>query len=424
MTQHTEQDPTVPALPEAAEVIVVGAGPAGLACALDLTGAGREVLVLEAADDVGGRMRTDVVRGFRLDRGFQVFNTAYPQVRRRLDLAALRLHPFTPGILLADGGRSRPLLDPTRRPGRALDVLRGGALPPRDLVALGLLGLCDAVLPAALLKRMPETSTARALRRAGVSERTVEGVLRPFLAGVFLEDRLETSSRMFHLVWRSMLRGSLCLPQQGIGAVPRQLAAGLPPGRLVCGAPVDRLTAEGVVLADGVRVRARTVVVATGSGAAARLLPGLEVPAARAVTTFYHAAPVRPLDGPLLVVDSRGPVLNTVVLSEVVPDCSPDGRALVSTSVRGVAAEEGAVRRRAGELYGVDVSGWEPLAAYRIPEALPAGPAPLELSRTTRFAPGRYVCGDHRATASLQGALASGARAAREVSADLAGSRP
>ncbi|MCX4690145.1 FAD-dependent oxidoreductase [Kitasatospora purpeofusca] len=423
MTQHTEQDPTVPALPKAAEVIVVGAGPAGLACALDLTGAGREVLVLEAADDVGGRMRTDVVRGFRLDRGFQVFNTAYPQVRRRLDLAALRLHPFTPGILLADGGRSHLLLDPTRRPGRALDVLRGGALPPRDLVALGLLGLCDAVLPAALLKRMPETSTARALRRAGVSERTVEGALRPFLAGVFLEDRLETSSRMFHLVWRSMLRGSLCLPQQGIGAVPRQLAAGLPPGRLVCGAPVDRLTAEGVVLADGVRVRARTVVVATGSGAAARLLPGLEVPAARAVTTFYHAAPVRPLDGPLLVVDSRGPVLNTVVLSEVVPDCSPDGRALVSTSVRGVAAEEGAVRRRAGELYGVDVSGWEPLAAYRIPEALPAGPVPLELSRTTRFAPGRYVCGDHRATASLQGALASGARAAREVSADLAGSR-
>ncbi|MFF7587895.1 NAD(P)/FAD-dependent oxidoreductase [Kitasatospora purpeofusca] len=423
MTHHTQQDPTVPALPEAAEVIVVGAGPAGLACALDLTAAGREVLVLEAADDVGGRMRTDVVRGFRLDRGFQVFNTAYPQVRRRLDLAALRLHPFTPGLLLADGRQSRLLVDPTRRPDRALDLLSGRVLPPRDLVALGLLGLCDAVLPAALLKRLPETSTALALRRAGVSRRTVDGVLRPFLAGVFLEDRLETSSRMFHLVWRSMLRGSLCLPQQGIGAVPRQLAAGLPPGRLVCGAPVERLTAEGVVLADGVRVRARTVVVATGSGAAARLLPGLEVPAARAVTTFYHAAPVRPLDGPVLVVDTEGPVLNSVVLSEVVPGCSPDGRALVSTSVPGVAADEGAVRRRAGELYGVDVSGWEPLAAYRIPAALPAGPAPLQLSRTTRFAPGRYVCGDHRATASLQGALASGARAAREVSADLAGSR-
>ncbi|MFD8753281.1 NAD(P)/FAD-dependent oxidoreductase [Kitasatospora sp. NPDC059577] len=407
----------------AVEVIVVGAGPAGLACALDLTAAGREVLVLEASDDVGGRMRTDVVEGFRLDRGFQVFNTSYPQVRRRVDLGALRLRPFTPGFLLADGRRSRRLLDPTRRPAQALGLLPDGPLPLRDLATVGLLGLCDAALPAAVLKRAPETTTERALRRAGVSRRTVDGVLRPFLAGVFLEDGLETSSRMFHLVWRSMVRGSLCLPGEGIGAVPRQLAARLPEGRLVCRAPVERLTADGVVLADGAVLRGRAVVVATGMAAAARLLPGLEVPTARAVTTFYHVASVSPLREPVLVVDAQRRVLNTVVLSEVVPGCAPDGRALVSTSVLGAEADERAARRRAGELYGVDSSAWRPLADYRIAEALPAGPAPLPLSRSTRFAPGRYVCGDHRATASVQGALASGARAAREVSADLAGTR-
>ncbi len=422
MTDHSGPTTNVPA---AAEVIVVGAGAAGLACALDLTAAGHEVLVLEAAEDVGGRMRTDVVRGFRLDRGFQVFNTSYPQVRRRFDLAALRLHPFTPGFLLADGQRAHRLVDPTRRPAQALGLLadRPPPLSPRDLVALGLLGLGAAALPAALLKRLPETSTARALRGAGLSRGAVEGVLRPFLAGVFLEDELETSSRMFHLVWRSLVRGSLCLPEEGIGAVPRQLAARLPPGRLVCGAPVDRLTAAGVVLADGAAVRARAVVVATGPGAAARLLPGLEVPAARAVTTFYHVAPASPLGEPTLVVDAGRRVLNTVVLSEVVPGCAPDGRALVSTSVLGTEAEEGAARRRAGELYGVDVSDWQLLDAYRIAEALPAGPVPLALGRTTRFGPGRYACGDHRATASVQGALASGARAAREVAADLAGGR-
>lgn len=393
----------------AADVIVVGAGLAGLACALDLTAAGHEVLVLEAAEDVGGRMRTDVVRGFRLDRGFQVFNTSYPQVRRRFDLAALRLHPFTPGLLLADGQHAQRLVDPTRRPAEALGLLAGGPLPLRDLAALGLLGLCDAALPAGLLKRAPQTSTALALRRAGVSQRTVDRVLRPFLAGVFLEDRLETSSRMFHLVWRSMVRGSLCLPQEGIGAVPQQLAARLPRGWLRCGSPVEGLTADGVVLADGTALGARAVVVATGAAAAARLLPGLEVPVTRAVTTFHHAAPVSPLGEPTLVVDARRRVLNTVVLSDVVPGCSPDRRALVSTSVLGVGADERAVRRRAGELYGVDTADWELLRAYRIAEALPAGPAPLPLSRTTRFAPGRYVCGDHRATASVQGALASGA---------------
>ncbi|MFE0465550.1 NAD(P)/FAD-dependent oxidoreductase [Kitasatospora sp. NPDC058965] len=407
-----------------AEVIVVGAGLAGLACALDIVAAGRDVLVLEAGEEAGGRMRTDVVRGFRLDRGFQVFNPAYPQVRRRLDLAALGLRPFTPGFLVAGGPDRHRLVDPVRRPGQLPALVAGrSALPPRDLAALGLLGLRDALLPAAVVRRAPETSTAEALRSAGLSRRTVADVLGPFLAGVFLEEELATSSRLFHLVWRPRLRGRLSLPRHGIGAVPRQLAARLPAGRLRCAAEVARVEAAGgaagVVLADGSRLRAGAVVVATGADRAARLLPGLAVPPARSVTTFYHAAPVSPLREPILVVDARRRVLNTVVLSEVVPDCSPDGRALVSTSVLGVAAQEGAARRRAGELYGVDTAGWEPLAAYRIAEALPAGPAPLTLSRSTRWAPGRYVCGDHRATASVQGALASGARAAREVLADL-----
>ncbi|MER5352168.1 NAD(P)/FAD-dependent oxidoreductase [Kitasatospora sp. NPDC002551] len=404
---------------DATEVVVVGAGLAGLACALDLTAAGRDVLLVEAAEEVGGRMRTDVVRGFRLDRGFQVFNTSYPQVKRRLDLRALRLHPFTAGFLTAGARGSHRVVDPTRHPGRSRDLLPGRLMPLRDLAALGLLGACDAVLPAGVLKRLPETSTARALRAAGVSRRTLDTLLAPFLAGIFLEEGLETSSRMFHLVWRSLVRGSLCLPRDGIGAVPRQLADRLPEGRLLLGAPVDRVTADGVALADGSVLRAGAVVVATGMARAARLLPGLPVPAGRAVTTFYHAAPAAPLREPTLVVDADRHLLNTVVLSEVVPGCSPDGRALVSTSVLGTDADEEAARTRAGVLYGADTSRWRLLADYRIADALPAGPAPLALSRTTRFAPGRYVCGDHRATASVQGALASGARAAREVSADL-----
>ena len=154
---------------------------------------------------------------------------------------------------------------------------------------------------------------------------------------------------------------------------------------------------------------------------AARLLPGLAVPPARAVTTLYHAAPVTPLAEPTLVVDTDGLVLNTVVLSEVVPGYATGGRALVSTSVLGSRADEPSVRARLAELYGADTSGWEHLADRSIPYALPAMPAPHPLSRTTRVSAGRYVCGDHRGTGSVQGAMASGARAAREVLADRAG---
>ncbi|MFB7667892.1 NAD(P)/FAD-dependent oxidoreductase [Kitasatospora sp. NPDC056138] len=408
----------------AVDVIVVGAGLAGLACAQDLTSQGLRVRVLEASDWVGGRMRTDVVHGFRLDRGFQVFNTAYPQVRRRIGLRALRLHPFTPGFVLA-GTRGRyRFADPTRRPDQAADLLPGRLAPFRDTVALGLLSARDMVLPAVLLRRGRDLPTERALAAAGLSGETVDAVLRPFLSGVFLEDGLETSSRVFHLVWRSMLRGTLCLPAAGIGAVPTQLASRLPAGAVRLETPVAALTAAGVRLLDGSELAAASVVVATGAAEAARLLPGLPVPEPRAVTTLYHAASAVPLEEPTLVVDSDRVVLNSVVLSEVVPGFSGDGRALVSTSVPGDGADEARVRSRLAELYETDTSGWEYLAGYRIPAALPAMPAPHPLTRSTRFSPGRYVCGDHRATGSVQGALASGARAAREVLADLAAPAP
>ena len=158
--------------------------------------------------------------------------------------------------------------------------------------------------------------------------------------------------------------------------------------------------------------------VATGPAAAAQLLPGLEVPATRTVSTLYHAAPVPPLAEPTLLVDAERTILNTAVLSQVMPGYSGDGRALVSSSLLGGhrAGQEAAVRARLAELYETDAGGWEHLATYAVAGALPAMVPPLSLSRPCRVAPGRYVCGDHRATGSVQGALASGGRAARRSS--------
>ncbi|MYS23907.1 Flavin containing amine oxidoreductase [Streptomyces sp. DvalAA-14] len=404
-----------------ADVVVVGAGLAGLACAGDLSAAGLDVRVLEASDAVGGRMRTDVRDGFRFDRGFQVFNTSYPQVKRRVRLRELRPRPFTPGVLLhTPRGRLR-FVDPTRRPGDAGDLVPGRLASPRDLAALAILGGRDLLTPPRLIKKTTDRTTLTALADAGISADLVETLFRPFLAGVFLEDELETSSRFFHLVWRSMLRGTLCLPADGIGAVPQQLAANLPPGAVRLETPVRELTDDGVLLADGREEAAPAVVVATGPAAAADLLPDLPLAPTRSVTTYYHAAPTSPLAEPTLLTDTARRVLNTVVLSEVAPTYSPDRRALVSTSVLGTSGvpSEAEVRRSLAELYETDTAEWEPLAEYRVPQALPAMPPPWRLTRTTRQAPGRYLCGDHRATGSVQGALASGTRAAREILTDL-----
>ncbi|MET8440562.1 NAD(P)/FAD-dependent oxidoreductase [Streptomyces sp. NPDC052071] len=411
--------------PRPPDAVVVGAGLAGLACALDLIRAGLRVELLEASDGVGGRMRTDRRDGFLLDRGFQVFNTSYPQVKRRLDLRALRLRPFTPGLVArTSSGRVR-LTDPTRRPGDAGALLPGRVLPARDLAALAALTARDVLLPAKRVGRMTDRTAAEALVRAGLSPLAIEDLLRPFLSGVFLEEGLETSARFLHLVWRSMARGTLCLPAHGIGAVPAQLAAGLPEGALRLDSAVTGVTDSGVLLADGGERPGGAVVVATDSATAARLLPGLPVPDGRTVTTYYHAADRSPLTEPTLVVDSGLAVLNSCVVTEVAPSYAPRGTALVSTSVLGSGPPGGerTVRARLAELYDADTSAWETVAAYTVEGALPAMRPPWPLSRTTRFAPGRYVCGDHRATGSVQGALASGSRAAREVLADRAAAR-
>ncbi|MFJ4585524.1 FAD-dependent oxidoreductase [Streptomyces echinatus] len=408
---------------ERCDVVVVGAGVAGLACARDLGARGLRVRVLEASDGVGGRMRTDRVEGCVVDRGFQVLNTAYPQLRRRLPLRELRLRPFTPGFLVHTGSRRLRFADPTRAPGQSLRGLAGGVAGPRDLAALAALTGWDMLAPAALVRRARDTSTRRALSGAGFSDGFVERFFRPFLSGVFLEDGLATSSRFFHLVWRSMARGTICLPAAGVAAVPELLASALPPGTLALESSVTALTDDGVVVDGGREVAARAVVVASSPAAAARLLPGLTVPPYRTVTTYYHLAPRSPLREPTLLTDVRRRFANSCVLTEVHPGHAPRGYALVATSVLGEDAggRQQAVLDALAECYDADTGGWESLTVRTVSEALPAMEPGLPLSRRTRRGAGRYVCGDHRATGSVQGALASGARAAREVAADLSG---
>ncbi|MDX2590747.1 FAD-dependent oxidoreductase [Streptomyces sp. WI03-4A] len=403
------------------DVVVVGAGLAGLACARDLSAQGLRVRVLEAGDQVGGRMRTDRVEGFVLDRGFQVFNTAYPQVRRRLPLRELRLRPFTPGFLIHDDGRRMRFADPTRAPRQALSGLAAGLAGPRELAALAALTGFAALAPSALVKRVPDIPTRRALARTGFDDAFVERFFRPFLSGIFLEDELATSSRFFHLVWRTMVRGTLCLPAAGIGAVPALLGSALPPGVVALESPVAALTEDGVLDDDGRTVAARAVVVATDARTAARLLPGLTVPPYRTVTTYYHVAGRSPLNEPTLVTDVRRRFVNSVVLSEVHASHAPRGYALVATSVLGGDREgrEKNVRAALAEAYRTDTAAWERLTTRTVAAALPAMEPPLSYSKRSRVAAGRFVCGDHRATGSVQGALASGARAAREVAAYL-----
>ena len=405
--------------PGGADVVVVGAGLAGLACARRLQQAGIAVRVLEAGDAVGGRVRTDVVDGMLLDRGFQVHNTGYPEAARVLDHAALDLRRFSAGALVRVGDRLHRVGDPRREPTWAPATVGAPIGSLKDKVLIAALAASVALQsPDALLSRT-ETTTYDALRARGLSETAVDRFFRPFLSGVFLEDRLDTSSRFFDLVWRSFVRGSQCVPSGGMQRIPEQLAATLD---VRLHAPVRSVKA-GSVAVDGQVLRPRAVVVAAAAPDAGALLPGLDVPPQRSVVTHYHLAPEPPVTEPAIVLDGEasGPVANTVVLTNAAPSYAP-GRHLVSSSVVSGDTSEAVVRAHLARLYGVDTARWESVAAYDVQAALPSQAPPMgRFRKVVRLEPGLYVCGDHRDSASIQGALVSGRRAADAVLAELRG---
>jgi phytoene dehydrogenase-like protein len=411
------------------DVYVVGAGLAGLRCARRLHERGVTATVLEAGDAVGGRVRTDRVDGFLLDRGFQVLLTAYPEARSVLDYRELELHPFYPGALVWTGGRFVTVADPFRR---RLDGLRSLVAPVGGLGdKLKLASLRRRVMAGSLeeLFARPETSTGQALARDGFSDEMVDRLLRPLFGGLLLDRELGASSRMFEFLYRMLALGEAALPTRGMAAIPEQLANGLPPGCVRLGQKVTEVGDGGLVLHAGERLRARAVVVATDGPTAAGLLGEGAAPASAAACCLYFAADRAPIDEPVLVLDGdgAGPVNHLCVPSAVAPTYAPAGMSLVSATVlerpglpRG-ADLEAAVLGQLADWFGSAVVGWRHLATYQIPHAQPAQP-PGALdppARPVRVRPGVYVCGDHRDNASIDGALTSGRRAADAVLEDL-----
>jgi phytoene dehydrogenase-like protein len=408
-------------------VIVVGAGLAGLSAAWHLHRQGVGVTVVESSDDVGGRMRTDLVGGFRLYRGFHLYCTAFPEPARVLDVPALDLRFLDPEVAVWLEGDRVSVAHPWQRPAQASTGLRSRLGTPADMVRLATTFDLLATMPAERILAEPESSAENAWRQRGLSPRMTDRVLRPLLAGMLGETALSSSNRFVDLLLRAVARGRVGVPAAGIATVPRQIAAALPPGTIHLGVRVTGVSADRVSTEDG-ELPARAVVVATDPGTAIRLLPGLHEPSLHGLTTVYHAAPETPLARPVLVLDGsgQGPVTSTAVLSAVSSSYSPDRRALVVSTVVSTAAErrdlsglEKDVRAHLQVLYGTDTSDWEHLRTYHLPQALPAVRPPHNFRRPVRVMGGLYVCGDHRDSSSVQGAMVSGRRAARAAAADL-----
>lgn len=404
------------------DVLIIGAGLAGLRCARVLRSAGRDVRIWDAADDVGGRIRTDVIDGFRCDRGFQVLNPAYPELKNATDVSALRLQPFGAGVAVRRESDATTWVHPLRSPTRVPAMLAGGGLGPKDVVAIGRWA-AGALRPGRLTAPgRPDTSLRTALDRAGVSGE-LRRVIDRFLAGVLLEDGGVTSNSFALLLVRMFVLGVPALPAEGMQALPRQLAIGLDRA-IDLHRNVSEVTkaGSGWQVTDGADViNARHVVIATDAVEAARLA-GVTAPPMHGVVTDWWAADEVPDGPPMLWVDGRsnprGPVLNTSVISAAAPSYAPPGQHLIAASALmtgGQAPDETVTRAHAADILGADHTRWRLVTRHLVPHALPEQSAPLTARRPVRTADGRWVCGDHRDTASIQGALVSGRRTAEAI---------
>ncbi|WGY04834.1 NAD(P)/FAD-dependent oxidoreductase [Nocardioides sp. QY071] len=411
-------------------VLVVGGGLAGLACATRLHREGVAALVVEAGDRVGGRVRSDVVDGFTVDRGFQVINTAYPALRRAVRLRDLDLRPLPSGIRVRRDGRLHDLPHPASSPTAPLRALASSATGLRGKAALARYAGSVLATDAGRLKQRRDVTAGEAW--ATLPTGLVRDVLVPFVSGVVLEDELTTSRMFTDLMMRMFATGRSAVPSTGMQALPHALARQLPPGSVRLDSPVAEVRADRVTLADGTTLEARAVVVATDPWTAPSLVPALgTAPQPRGVTTFWFAArPWQGLDGTLVVDADGSGVTNSVVLTASAPSYSNDGRALVATSVLhtdGRARVDAATARRtAASLHRAPDDDWDLVAAHDVPFALPSMTAPHPLRRPA-YLPGAgvWVAGDHRDTSSIQGALVSGDRVARSVLRRLAtASRP
>ena len=373
-------------------VAVIGAGLAGLSAALTLQEAGREVVIYDGSDRVGGRVATDYIDGFTLDRGFQLINAKYPELLR-LGVVDELDFIFAPRTIDVCVGEKRIALgDPRSNPFASLNPATGTLIQKLGLVAY-LLRTADAA-----------KSVEEELSYLG---NLYSRVLKPFLSGVFLTSPASVNAVIGKGLITSFISGKPGLPRKGVGALPAALAARIQ--KIELNHRIDSLS----------QFENQEVIVATDLTTAAQLLDIANVPKLAGSTTWYYEVPQELTGSARLLIDGehRGPVINSIVISNFASSYSPAGRSLLASTTLDFASES-EVRRHLALMWGAHTGGWSLIAKYDIPKSLPIFAIGNQSAASSQFSKDIYVAGDYRTAPSQNGALLSGRLAAQELLLD------
>jgi phytoene dehydrogenase-like protein len=385
-------------MPSSSDVLIIGAGLAGLSAAITLQEAGRDVQVIDSSDRPGGRVTSDTIDGFICDRGFQLINSKYPALQALDVIKEIDFIPAPRVVEVALGSDRRALGDPRVAPWTALDKATGSI--PEKLFLLRFL----ATDPK------ENQSVEDVLKPSGS---VYTRVLRPFLQGVFLTDPKNVDARYGQSIVKSFISGSPGIPRKGVAELSKALAARV--SSITYGVQANSLEG-GFTKTSAGDFKAATVIVATDATTATQLLSLNEVPRMAGCITWYHAVSDNPSGNGRLIVDgqNRGPVINSIVMSDISSSYAPLGQHLVSTTTD-LGATESDVRRHLAIVWGISTHDWQLIAKYEIPAALPIQNVGRSLTQTVKVSENIFVVGDHRAVPSQQGALFSGRLAAELI---------
>jgi phytoene dehydrogenase-like protein len=404
-------------------VIIIGAGIAGLTCAKYLKDRGIQSLILEASDGVGGRVRTDIHEGFRLDRGFQILLTAYPEAQRLLNYESLDFQTFTSGAMIRNGAENNfsVMANPFKEPSKLWSSMTSNVGTLTDKMRV-LRMIMDTNNIQEEVFENQGISTIEYLRNYGFSEGMIQQFFRPFFGGVFLENELNTSSSFFKYIFGKFYEGDAVIPAKGIQQISEQIAKMLYVGTVKLNTKVVKIEGNYVYLENGNRLYGEKIVLATDGFQADKLLGKNPERKFNSTTCTYFSAERSPLKEKMLALNPNrtSMIHNLCVPSDISPSYAPAGKSLISVSTHGFDLydkEELAkhIKRELVTWFGQEVETWQHLRTYHIPQALPSFGTTQQGDNSLKFSEILYQCGDVTAYPSLNAAMATGRKVAEMI---------
>lgn len=399
-------------------ITIIGAGISGLTAAVYLHQKGYRIQILEASDRVGGRVKTDLIDGFRLDRGFQVLLTEYPETKALLDYKKLNLKRFLPGAtVLYDGGQFE-IADPFRRPSATFATLFAPVGSLKDKINTFFLKnkLVNISIPDVF--KQPEIETNAQLKKYGFSPKMIDRFYKPFFSGIFLENDLKTSSAMFDFVMKMFSEGDAAIPELGMEEIPKQLLAMLPENSVQYNVKVTAIENNKIICENGPTLEADKIIIATEAiGLASNYIPKTKQNFHQ-VTNVYFEAKIAPTQKAVVILNAatnKEWANNLTVMSNISNQYAPKGKVLISISYNGIPAIDDAtlaenMKNELKKWYGKQVADWKMLKTYRIHYALPnqekvtndVSDSEIKISENL------FICGDHLLNGSINAAMKSG----------------